>query len=152
MDANCSLLVPITELIGYLDGADVALFRSPLGDCVYEHATLCQEGNFDDDVVSGGISAQMQRYAEMGLPAHDGLYEGGVILRRHSERVRQWENIWWEEIRKGSVRDQLSLPFALKQAEITPAILPGTIRNDILEGSKFFDYKVSPPPRKRMFP
>ena len=148
IDGNCSLLLPITDLLTYLDNAEIALFRSPLGDCVYEHATLCREGNFDDDVGAFVLSAQVQRYKEMGFPAHAGFYEGGVILRRHSERVRQWENIWWEEVRTGSVRDQISLPFALRQAEITPAILPGTIRNDILKGSIFFDYKVSPPPKR----
>lgn len=129
MDGACRLLCPVESLIRtYLVDADVALFKQPDFDCLYDHADFCMRASLGDPA---DISAQIKRYWEAGFPAHAGLYEGGVILRRHSALVVTWEKIWWEEIVRGSVRDQLSLPVSLRAAGLTPALFPGSIRHDL---------------------
>lgn len=79
-------------------------------DCVYDEALVCIDRGFPEDV----IRAQMRRYRDEGFPAHYGLFENGVLVRRHrQEEVISVMEDWWDEIERGSVRDQLSLPYVL---------------------------------------
>lgn len=80
-------------------------------DCVYDDAEQSKRRLIDQP---GRIDTQMQRYLAVGYPAHNGLYMGGIIARRHDRaNVRQMCDLWWQEHRRGSRRDQLSLNYAI---------------------------------------
>ena len=36
---------------------------------------------------------------------------GGILLRRKNLKVSLFNNKWWHEINKGSIRDQISFPY-----------------------------------------
>lgn len=88
--------------------------RHPERDCLYDEAAVCKAWALDDPA---RIDAQMQRYRAMGYPTHHGLYMTGIIARWHDRaHVRAMCECWWEEYRRGSRRDQLSLNYAIWQS------------------------------------
>ncbi|HEX8167600.1 MAG TPA: glycosyltransferase domain-containing protein [Beijerinckiaceae bacterium] len=95
--------------------SDMLISRHPHRDCVYEEAAACKVLGKDDPVV---IDRQMQRYREAAYPAHNGLYETGVIARRHDrENLKRMCSNWYQELLRGSARDQLSLNYAIWKSD-----------------------------------
>jgi Protein of unknown function (DUF616) len=106
---NCNLDDLMRE--HFRAGDDIMICQHPERDCVYDEAEVCKGWLLDDPA---RIDAQMQRYRAMGYPAHNGLYATGIIGRRHDRaNVRAMCEFWWEEYRRGSRRDQLSLNYAI---------------------------------------
>ncbi len=112
LDANIALNVPAARLVDeYLEDADIAVFRHRLRNCTYAEAARCRELGLDSPDV---IDAQMRRYREAGLPEAWGLPETSVVIRRHSERIQRFNDAWWSELCRHSVRDQLAFMFAAR--------------------------------------
>lgn len=77
----------------------------------YEEFPRCKELEKDDPVL---IDAQEARYRAEGMPEDRRLLYSGVLLRRHNDpEVKAAMKLWWSEIKRGSRRDQLSLPYVL---------------------------------------
>ena len=59
------------------------------------------------------INNQVERYKLDGYPKNNGLARTTVVFRRHNEDdvVRQSE-FWWEEMKYGSRRDQISFNYS----------------------------------------
>ena len=109
-DANVQLLVPpellVSEWLGY---ADLAAPKHPSRDCAYGEANACikkRKGNADT------INAQMRGYSEEGYPEHTGLAETRVVIRRNTENVALFNEVWWSQLSTKSVRDQLSFNYS----------------------------------------
>jgi hypothetical protein len=101
----------------------IAQFEHPWRSCLYEEATEIAALGMDRD----GVAAwQTRRYREAGHPAGWGLWAAGVIARRHTAAVKRMGAAWAREVEHGSVRDQVSEPFVLRQAKLKPVSLPGT--------------------------
>ncbi len=109
IDGNVTLGVPPEELVKrYLVDNDIAVFKHMKRDCLYDEAIRCATGKLDDPEV---IIEQVKRYEDAGYAKNKGLYECGVILRRHSAKVIEFNNYWWAEYCRGSMRDQISFPY-----------------------------------------
>jgi hypothetical protein len=126
IDGSIELVVPVQTLIDkYLKDANWAQFKHPGRDCAYEEAVTCINLKKDDELI---ISEQMARYHEEGLPDHAGLNECTILLRRHNEAdVIAFDEMWWEEIDKGSKRDQLSYSYCLWKTKLQMNLMPGTV-------------------------
>ena len=124
IDANIALLVPPEQIIEtYLADSDIALFKHPVRDCLYDEAMVCAVNRLDDPET---IIAQVKKYEEEGYGKHRGLCEGNVILRRHTPRVEAFNDYWWSEYCRHSVRDQIGLMYALDKAGLTPRVIDET--------------------------
>jgi hypothetical protein len=110
LDGNIALTVPpetvLAEWLG--DGADMALFKHPAGNCIYGEAKRCLKKHKDEPAI---IDAQMDRYREAGFPARFGLGETCVLAKRDTPAAREFCALWWAEVVKGSARDQLSFDY-----------------------------------------
>ena len=102
-------------------GPELLTFQHTEHDCTYEHAKRILEVGTDAERV---VEAQMQRYRSHGLPAHAGMVQTNVILRRHTQAVRDFNERWWLVIRNGSRRDQLSFVYAARETGLRYAALP----------------------------
>jgi len=91
-------------------GGDIYLYDHLERDCIYSEASICAHNSYE---WIWSIARQMRRYSREGYPPNNGLFEGGVILRRNTERARNIMECWWEEYRRGAKRDQLSLTYVL---------------------------------------
>ena len=109
-DSNVQLLVPpellVAEWLGY---ADLAAPKHPSRDCAYGEGRRCIEKGKD---TRAKLEAQMGGYGRFGYPEHNGLAKTRVVIRRNTESVLQFNEIWWSEISTKSVRDQVSFNFA----------------------------------------
>ena len=92
------------------DGIEIATFKHPHRNSVYEELDACVRLDKDDVDL---MRAQVGRYRALGYPSGSGLAETRVVARRHSEPVRAFNQAWWSEIENGSLRDQLSFNFVL---------------------------------------
>ncbi len=111
MDGSMALLTPPEELIAtYLKDTDIAVFTHGARDCIYDEAIKCATAKLDDPEV---IIEQATAYENAGYAKHKGLCECGFIIRRHTSKVRQFNNEWWAQYTRYSVRDQISFMFAV---------------------------------------
>jgi hypothetical protein len=118
-------LVPLQDLIDrFLRDSDIAMFKHYKRDCIYDEAKVCKKMKLDDP---GIIDRQMAKYKKEGYPAKNGLNEGTIILRRHTKKIEEFNNLWWSEISSGSRRDQLSLNYCLWKLRLRPATFPLTV-------------------------
>lgn len=124
IDSDVSLAVDPRYLVErYLSDSDVALFPHPWRDCIYDEAEVCAAQRLD---APERIRRQIERYRREGYPPHSGLHACRIVLRRQTARVRALNEAWWEEIERGSVRDQLSFDYVCWRLGIRPRVLPGT--------------------------
>ncbi len=116
VDGNISLLVSPEELIKkHLENHDIAVFKHPNRNCLYEEALVCANKGLDDtDVLIG----QMRAYEKNGYARHKGLAECGIIMRRHTSKLEEFENAWWAEFCRHSRRDQVSCMYAMDKVGI----------------------------------
>jgi hypothetical protein len=87
-----------------------ATFKHPQRDCVYQEIQACLLLRKD---VPARLYTQAERYRREGYPARCGLFETACVARRRSPLSARLNEIWWKEIKEGSCRDQVSLPYAM---------------------------------------
>ena len=86
--------------------------------CVYEEARFIQwlgdnnpKKKYKDNMDI--IHTQVDRYRKEGYPENDGLARTTVIFMRHNtDDVKKQMDTWWEEMKYGSRRDQISFNYS----------------------------------------
>ena len=59
-----------------------------------------------------------------------GLGENCFIIRKNNNRVKKFNEIWWEEYIKGSERDQMSFMYAVWKSGVRLEFLEGNPRDN----------------------
>ncbi|MBO5630102.1 MAG: DUF616 domain-containing protein [Aeriscardovia sp.] len=81
----------------------------PFNDCIYDEirkSYMVRRLSLKD------ARKQFRHLKEKGFPAHFGLFENGLMLRKHNdERVIRISQKWWDEYLAYSKRDQCSLAY-----------------------------------------
>lgn len=106
----------------FLQDCDMMVFKHAERNCLYDEAKICCEMNLD---VSQIIEKQMLKYKKEKIKTNLGLSECSVILRKHNEKVINFNEIWWKEICDGSKRDQLSFDYAVRKSKVNCKYFPG---------------------------
>lgn len=88
----------------------IALLAHPFRNCLYEEGIACIESNKDNADI---INSQLTSYRKEGYPAKNGLIAGTIIFRKASPEVNKLGEAWWEQLKKGSKRDQLSFNYVI---------------------------------------
>lgn len=123
VDGNIRLLISPGEAVGkWLKGADLAVFKHPDRQCLFQEASVCTRWRKGD---KERIAAQVSAYQEVGMPRDWGLASTRCVIRRHTERIARLNEMWWKEIRTYSVRDQISLSFTCWRANMHWEFIPG---------------------------
>jgi len=121
------------------NGASIAMPPHPYRNCVYEEGRKLQTSRKLSSKDKLVLSAQLQRYHDLGMPKHFGLSENNVIYRRHNrEGVMLLCNHWWRELRAGCARDQIAMPFAIWHTGATIQYLADGPRTS----RRYFDYDL----------
>jgi hypothetical protein len=92
----------------YLAKNNLAVFKHPERNCVYQEADICVDLQKDKEAV---IRKQMDKYKKDNYPCDNGLISGGFILRKNEIDVKNFCDKWWEEVNSFSKRDQLSFNY-----------------------------------------
>jgi hypothetical protein len=117
-----------------LDKHDMAIHRHRFRDCVYEEAGECVKRKLDSSFL---IVSQIIRYINEGYPIHNGLAETSVIFRRNTDLVKKINEEWWNEIKNGSKRDQLSIDYVAWKNNLKYHSIDDNVR----DGKYFFANK-----------
>lgn len=118
VDGNVKILGDFREYIRQESkGSTVLCLKHPNRDNIYDEAEECKKLNKDSVEI---IDEQMNRYKEEGYDAQNGLVVSNVLVRKHSDpEVIALMECWWDEICKGSRRDQLSFNYACWKKNFT---------------------------------
>jgi hypothetical protein len=125
IDGSILVISDLEKLFNQLDEShNLLLFKHRYRNCVYAEGDVCCQ-KFPS--ISDLIKVQLNYYCENQLPKNSGLFENGVIVRRHNKNNEILMNAWWEEFIKFPTRDQLSLPFVLNKYKMRPGVIQGNI-------------------------
>ncbi len=115
LDGNIICKVPIQRIIHeWLQDDDIAVFKHHTRDCLFQEAKECIRLGLDDTET---IEKHVARYE--GFPEHKGLYQCGVILRRHTPRIKRLNEAWHAQYVTGAKRDQISFPYVLEKEGVS---------------------------------
>ena len=119
---------PDTALAESLLGeADLARFHHRQRKCAGEEADACIEFEKDRPDI---IRSQVKGYFTMGFPKNYGLSLTGFLLRRRNDECEEFCRMWWNQVRSGSWRDQLSIDYCRWRTGLKCSWVPGTICNN----------------------
>lgn len=104
-----------------LKAAPLTAWRHPQRKDAYEEAAF-SAGYVKYRDVSDDLRRQVEFYRRAGMPSGPtpGLWECGMLARRHSEAVVEHGERWMTEICAYTVQDQVSFPFACWTTGVLP--------------------------------
>lgn len=124
-DGNIQLKAdPSKIVLVWLKKHDIAVFKHPERMDLYDEALACVAYRKGDPEV---IAAQMKRYREEGFPTKYGLAACWVLVRRHTDAVKRFSDLWWEQLCKHSKRDQLSFDYVRWRTGLQYGIIQGNL-------------------------
>ncbi len=128
IDGSITLLDPMSKLVDlYLKDTDIALHKHYMRSCLYDEAMSCGSYMLDDPEI---ISKQVARYfAQEKYPRKNGLAECTIILRRHTPKIAELNELWWDEVTNGSRRDQISFNYCCWKLGVKYTEMEGTVYN-----------------------
>lgn len=115
----CLIREPYELIEQFLGDADLAGYRHPRRDCVYQEIDTCKADMKevfvprDDPAV---LEHTKQKYLNEDMPEHYGLIENGFLLRRHTPEMIKFNDLWWDEIQASTTEDQLVMMYCLWKA------------------------------------
>ena len=91
------------------DKSSIYVPKHPQRNCIYiESAIVGKMGKDKREIVK----PQMDRYKKEGFPQNYGLLQSNILIRKHNNEdcIKLMEE-WFNEVKKGSHRDQLSFNY-----------------------------------------
>lgn len=109
-DGNFQLRVdPVTTAMKLLNGHDWAAHAHPCRTCIYDEADILLNEKIGTPAL---VQADIDRYRAAGYPRNAGLWANGMLARRHTDKVAELNEKWWQLYASGCERDQISFPVA----------------------------------------
>lgn len=134
IDANVRLKVSPAKLIKewLLPEDDIIVFFHSTRDCLYKEAEVeAALGKAEPSV----IKAELEQYRKEGYPEHYGLVETNMIIRRHNDKVRDFNNLWAGQVNRYAQRDQKTFCYTAWKTGLPIKYLSENIREH-----PYFDY------------
>lgn len=82
--------------------------QHPLRNCVYSEFTACIDNKRAD---YRSLVEQRELFLKNKVPVNNGLIQSGILLRENTPAVKEFCNLWWDQI-KLSTRDQIGFAYA----------------------------------------
>nr|WP_247875349.1 glycosyltransferase domain-containing protein [Ochrobactrum sp. Marseille-Q0166] len=117
VDAN---VVPLKGILPYVEivvesGADIGVIRHPVRSGYIEEANECKRIGSDDIEI---LDQQVELYQNIGVK-NENLVETNILISRPLRRnVQKFFDHWWSEINTRSIRDQISLRYAIMKSGV----------------------------------
>jgi len=109
VDCKRPMSIDFNDLLSHMEvGSDFLTRRHRRRSCIYDEGEFCIKKKKDNKAF---ISKQLDFYRSENYPAHNGLHASGLLLRRHTQKLKEFSRMWWEQVWKYSYRDQISLPY-----------------------------------------
>lgn len=106
--------------LGSIGESDIALYRHPWRDCIYDEAKASLElQKYDGQPITEQVNSYRGEH-----PEHWGLWATGTLARRNTPQVAALMSAWSDEMDKWSYQDQLSFPVVCRRLGVTPEEFP----------------------------
>lgn len=131
LDASYDIIGDISELFFYLNDNVLALFEhfEKIKTINDEAKAIINSSKADPNA----INKQVQSYYNKGYRDKGKILETGIIIRKHYDLLlMETMEMWWNEIKNHTHRDQISLPFILWLTGLNPHIIHGNNRKSNL--------------------
>lgn len=123
IDASMELKVSPTILVEkYLNKFDMCAMPHPERNNWVEEAEAILNYKMD---TRDNLQRAVSKYITEGC-APTQLWETGCFLRRNTNQIKEFNNIWWNEIQTNSIRDQISVQYASWKSGAHINSFPGT--------------------------
>lgn len=100
---------------------DLCLMIHNKRNCLYKEGNFCIQKKKDNRNI---ILDQLQYYRDQGMPENFGLYAPGIMMKRNTDRVNYFMDMWFNEVDKFSYRDIISFSYVLWKHPIEIDLLP----------------------------
>lgn len=105
---------------------DLLLFKHPQRDCIYTEVAASKPlEKYKNENLDGQISFYSKFH-----PKKWGLWACGVMVRKHTNKIKKLMGDWKHEIDKWTYQDQISFPVVCKLNDFKPAIFPDNQYNN----------------------
>jgi hypothetical protein len=112
VDGNVTLKGDLNKFVRNVITSDCSVYvpKHPQRNCIYAEANIVVKMGKDKSDIT---RPQMERYRKEGFPEKYGLLQSNIMLRKHNKAdcIKLMED-WFEELKNGSHRDQLSFNYA----------------------------------------
>ena len=122
IDGSIEMIANPEILLTNLKSHYIALFAHSWRNCIYEEAKFLIENKRGE---ANQIKKQIDHYRNDQYPSNNGLINGQVIIRHHSESIKKLNAYWWKIYNKFSERDQLSFNYCTWKLGIEYSTIPG---------------------------
>lgn len=123
---------------------NVMCFKHNERNCIYDESVKVLQDKLDYPEL---VTKQMEKYRQEGFPKNYGLFDSGFTIRRNNDKVKTFNETWWNEIANGSARDQLSQVYSSWKTN-TP-INNFSVRGNVY-GNPYLTGKLKHPKRWRI--
>ncbi len=125
VDGNITPEIDLNELI---KDKDYCLMRHPLRSNIYQEAFECII------LKKAKLEIVLEQIKKYGTGVN-GLVATGVIIRKNNAKNNYVNELWWEEVKKHSRRDQLSFNYVAQKCDLDYQTI------GFLEGFKYNTHK-----------
>lgn len=101
---------------------DIATFKHPVRNCVYQELNACIRYRKDNEIL---MRRQVEKYKAEQYPMHNGMVETACVVRRNTPEITIFNKAWWSEMDNNSFRDQLSFNYVARKTNTQYSIIPG---------------------------
>jgi hypothetical protein len=102
-------IIELLNNLSFTENDNIMIYKHSWRNCIYEESDEVLKQKLDDVEI---VQNQISRYQKEGFPKNLGLFETGFIVRRNNKNISSFNTVWWDEIKNGSGRDQLSCVYA----------------------------------------
>ncbi len=113
-------------LIKELGDNFMAAFKHPYRDNIFDESKVCIKRNKDNYFK---ILIQLLVYMWNGVNTKSKLFETGILVKNNKIKD-EFHELWWEDIKKYSSRDQISLSYLIEKKQQTLSLLHGEGNNN----------------------
>jgi hypothetical protein len=124
IDGSVDLKVEPSDLLAYLDIADICTFKAKLWSCAYIEANTCMK-LWGDDIPN--ILDEIDFLKSEEYPTDNGLSCGTMFIRRNTENIIKMNELWEDMILQYSRRDQISFNYCMWKFGIKENHFPGSV-------------------------
>ena len=110
-----------------LNGNLIAFHKHFQRSCVYKEIDECikQRKDNEEKLINAKKFFQKENY-----PENNGLAETAQLIRKHCEKIIEFNELWWNFINFYTYRDQVSINYILYKLKISYSYLEGSQWND----------------------
>ena len=116
----------LRHLIEIVEDADIASYLHTHRNDLNEEMLMCIKLN---KYFPKTLRKQVRDYQSKGC-FNGLLFETGVLVRKHNMNMLEFGEMWWNELLKYSIRDQISFPYVLWKTGTQCKIIPGNVYNN----------------------